>query len=77
MKEVISERTFFSVGLLVPIGLIVGAWIDLSGDTRVHTSQIAALQTVTVRQEEKYDKIIDILSDMKADFKSLQNQLKK
>jgi hypothetical protein len=78
MKDVlISERTFFSIGLLIPIGLVVGAWIDLSGDSRVHASQIATLQQQQVKSDEKFDKIMDSLSDMKADLKSIQNRLVK
>lgn len=78
MKDtVLNERTLFSVGLLIPIGLVIGAWIDLAGDSRVHANQIAALERQQNKTEEKYDKILDVLGDVKADLKTLQNQLKR
>lgn len=74
---VLNEKTLFSVGILIPLGLVIGAWIDLAGDTRVHAKQIDAIEKAQSKTEEKYDKILDSLSDMKADLKTLQNELKK
>lgn len=74
---VLKDKTAISLSLLVPLGAIVGAWIALSGDVRASTVRVDIIEKVQARQDEKYEKIIDTLSDVKSELKAIQLEIKK
>lgn len=74
---VLKDKTAISLSLLVPLGAVVGAWIALSGDVRASTVRLDAVEKVQTRQDEKYEKIIDSLSDVKSELKAIQLEIKK
>lgn len=74
---VLKDKTAISLSLLVPLGAIVGAWIALSGDVRASTVRVDIIEKVQSRQDEKYEKIIDTLSDLKSELKTIQLEIKK
>lgn len=74
---VLKDKTAISLSLLVPLGAIVGAWIALSGDVRASTVRVDIIEKVQARQDEKYEKIIDTLSDVKSELKTIQLEIKK